>query len=278
MSPLVTEKIGIVIVVFFVASALFAARISPYSRNELSGEPFEEPSIKHLLGTNDLGYDNLSEIIYGSKASIKVGIIVGIISTFFSILLGTMSAYPGSPWDKILMRFLDILLAIPSLPLIIVLTSFLGADLYSIIVILSFISSTHGIRVIRSQAISIKERDYVLAAKSMGAGSMYIIFRHIMPGVFALGIPKFVLTANQAIITESGLAFLGIGDVSQKSWGMIIHFAHSYPETYFSSLWMWWLMPPILCLVLLVLGLTFMGNFLERKFNPKKVKLGFYTK
>ncbi len=265
----ISEKVGFALLLFFVLLVLFAPKLMPYSYDELSGFPLQSPSKKHLLGTNDLGVDNLSSLIYASRASFKVGMSVAFISTSISIFLGVLLAYPVAPWDSISMRFIDAFLAIPPLPLIIVLVSFTGSELYIIILVLSFISSIRGIRVIRSQTISIKHREYVLASRSLGAGRGHILVRHLLPSVAYLGVPKFVITANQAIITESGLAFLGIGDPAQKSWGSIIHYAQSYPDTYFSNTWLYWLLPPIVCLVLLVLSLTLIGNYLERKLRCK---------
>jgi peptide/nickel transport system permease protein len=180
---------------------------------------------------------------------------------------GIVAGFYGGKVENTLMRFTDILLVIPDLPLMIILIALLGRSLWIIIVVLGVLSWTSTARVVRSQTLSVKERKFVQRARAIGGGNMYIIRRHIFPLAFPLMVVNAVLVISAAIYNESVLGFLGLGDPTRLSWGQMLQFAFSRGAM---SAGAWWaLVPPGLAIVWVVLGLTLLGQGLERVFNPR---------
>jgi peptide/nickel transport system permease protein len=255
---------GIIILFAFFLVAVFAPVISPYDPRSYDGPSLSAPGGEFLLGTNDLGQDILSQIIYGTRTSLFVGITVALISTLLSMGFGLLSGY-NRRLDPYIMGLCNMILAIPNLLILIIVVSFSGAHLWNVILVLSLLTWPGYAKIIRSQVLSLRERDYVKAARTFGAKQSYILYKHILPNIYPLAAVKFVNSAKSAVVTEASLSFLGLGDVTRTSWGMMLHYAFQTSVTFVTSAWQWWVLPPTLCIVLLILSLAFVGYGLEGK-------------
>jgi len=216
-----------------------------------------------------MGQDILSELIWGARTSIFIGLTVGTFSMIMATVVALTAGVYGGWVDRSLMRIVDFFLAVPRLPFIIVLAVYLGSSIGNIILVLLLFTWAKGTRVIRSQALSLKGQTHIEAAQLLGASRGYIILRHILPEILPLSAFKFVKSSSYALIAEAGLAFLGIGDPTVKSWGMMFHYVQSYPGIYYTNVWIWWFCPPAVCLMLIILGLLFLGYSLEGVANPR---------
>lgn len=266
-----TALLGMGMLLVAVLVALFAPWLAPYNPEEAVRVTIDNiyapPNSQHLLGTDDAAKDVLSNLIYGSRVSLIVGFFASFISLFIGGLVGIVAGFYGGRVENVLMRLTDILLVIPDLPLMIVLIAFLGRSLGVLILVIGVLGWTGTARVVRSQTLSVKERKFVQRARAIGAGNGYIIRRHIFPLVFPLMVVNAVLVISAAILNESTLSFLGLGDPTRLSWGQMLNFAFSRGGM---SAKAWWsLVPPGLAIIWVVLGLTLLGNGLERIFNPR---------
>lgn len=258
---------GVSILATIAAIAVLADRIAPYDPYAIVAPPFQPPSPKHPLGTNDLGQDILSEVIYGSRISLYVGLSAASISTLIGLILGLVSGYFGGRIDEAISGAIDIMLAIPSLPLIIVLAAYLGSSLNNIVLVLVIFGWVDVARVIRAQTLSLRERPYIEAAKAFGSKASRIIFKHILPNVAPIAIAYIILGATSAILIEAGLSFLGLGDPTAKSWGQILHHAQARNALYL-GLWTWVFIPGFL-IALVGTGFTLLGMAIEEYINPR---------
>jgi ABC-type dipeptide/oligopeptide/nickel transport system permease subunit len=265
-----TGKIAFGMLVFLIFIALFAPFLAPYSPDALAGEPLEEPSIKHPLGTNDIGQDILSELIYGARTSLMVGLSVAILSTCVGFLVGVAAGYFRGIADIILMRLVDVLLTIPKLPLIILFAFFLGSKLINVVSFLVFLSWPSIARTVRSQTLSLREREYIRYAKFVGASFPYLLRRHFIAELFPLLVAKMVMLVSYAISAEAGLSFLGLGDPTAKSWGMMLNHAQRYPALFWSNAWAYWLLPAGLAITFTILTFTLLGFTAEEALNVRK--------
>ncbi len=261
--------VGLAILLFFTVMALFAPWLVPHDPAAFDAAPLLPPSAEHPLGTNDAGQDIFSELIYGTRVSLLVAAVTSLLILGLATLVGTLAGYLGGVTDSALMRGVDVLLAIPRLPLMIVIAAYAGTGLTQIILIIALFSWPISARLIRAEVLSLRYRLHVQAARSFGGDARYIITRHLIPALAPILITTLVLQAGRAVLTEAGLAFLGLGDPTIKSWGLMMRYALSFSGIYFGSYWVWWLLPPGLCLTALLLGLTFLGQGLEAWANPR---------
>jgi peptide/nickel transport system ATP-binding protein/peptide/nickel transport system permease protein len=263
----VSAVLGVSLILILVFTAVFAEQLSPYDPTEREGRPFEEPSATHLLGTNDIGQDILSELINGTRSSLTVGFAAAAVAIFLGTSVGLLSGYYAR-LDSILMRVVDVILVIPFLPLLILLAAYLGRSQTNTIIIIGMLIWAGSARVIRSQVMTISKQEYVLAARAVGATDRHIIFRHILPQVMLLAIGQFVLVISTAILLEAALSFLGLGDPIQKSWGTILYWAQ-VRGAFLTPAWLWWVMPPGLLIVAAALGFALIGFSLEQRVDPR---------
>lgn len=260
--------VGLVILSAFVFIAVFAPQISPYPPYERVGTPFEKPSIRHLLGTNDIGQDILSEIIYGTRISLLIGILSAGVSLVIGTIVGMTAGYMGGKVDAVLMRAVDLNLVIPMLPLMILLAAFLGPSFWNIVLVIGILSWASPARVIRSQVLTIKNKGYVEAVEVLGANPFYTIVNHILPPTMSIIISQLILMSSRAILTEASLSFLGLGDPTQKSWGIILYYAQAR-SAFLTDAWLWWILPPGILITILVISFAYIGNTLEEIVNPR---------
>ncbi len=260
---------GAVVLAAFILIAIFGPIFMPFSTLDFGEveDILNPPSPKHLLGTDDMGRDVLANLISGARISLLIGGIATAISMGIGTLIGIVSGYFGKAVDNALMRFTDFFLVIPWLPLMMVLAAILGTSLWNIIFVIGITGWAGTARVVRSQTLSVKERQYVERAISVGAGSGHIMARHILPNVFPLVFANTVLVAAVAIVSETTLSFLGLGDPTTASWGMMLHYAFESGST--SAGAYWYYLPPGICVVLVVLSFTLLGYAFDEIMNPK---------
>jgi peptide/nickel transport system permease protein len=263
--------VGLAMLLVIIFVAVLAPWIAPYDPNAQQNigteNIYEKPSLQHLFGTDDAGKDVLSNFIYGSRVSLIVGFFASFISVVIGGLIGVVSGFYGGKVDNGLMRFTDIMLVIPPLPLAVVIVAMTKPSLMNIILVIGILGWTGTARLVRSQTLSVKERKFVLRAKAIGADNMHIIRRHILPHVLPLMVANTVLVISLAILEESTLSFLGLSDPTVISWGQMLNFAFTRGGM---SAGAWWaLLMPGLGIVWVVLGLTLLGHGLEQIFNPR---------
>jgi peptide/nickel transport system permease protein len=240
--------------------ALLADLIAPYDPSARF-EPYTSPTRAHLLGTNDLGNDILSELIHGTRVSLLVGFGAALIATVLGLVLGLFSGYLKGWTDEILMGITDIFLMIPRIPLIIILAAFLDPSFWLVGVVIGLLWWTSTARVVRSKTLQIREMNYIQSARCLGFSQRHILFSDILPNIFHIVLPKFMLTIAMAMIAEASLAFLGLGDPSTKSWGMMINYAFRGGGMV-NEMW-WWLLPPGICITLVVSAVVLLSFSLE---------------
>lgn len=256
---------GIIVVLLFLAAAL-ASFISPYDRDEIDRKHIlEAPSETHLMGTDDLGRDVLSRMIYGSRISLAVGFVAVGIATIIGIILGALAGYYGRWTDRLIMRFIDIMLSIPTFFFILAVIAFIGPGIWNIMIIIGLTSWMGVARLVRAEFLSIKEREFVLAARALGASDVRIIFNHILVNSMAPVFVSAVLGIAGAILVESALSFLGLGvQPPTPSWGNILTLGKDNIEI------AWWLSVfPGLAILITVLGYNLVGEGLRDVIDPR---------
>jgi peptide/nickel transport system permease protein len=264
-----SKWLGPAIILFFFIMAVGAEQFAPYGRYEQVGPSFEPPSSLYILGTDDCGYDIFSQVIWGSRNSFLIGIMTSIFAVSGGLIWGILAGYYGGLTDRLLMRLCDIILSLPQLMFMILIAVYVGPSLSNIIIMLAVFMMPRIARVIRGQVISLKENAYIKTSRMFGAKARYLVRRHYIPELFPLICISVVNLVGRAILAESGLAFLGLGDPTSKSWGLIINYALSYPMTYLTNAWTWWILAPVACIILLNLGFVMVGYSLEEVFDPR---------
>ncbi|MCB8978241.1 MAG: ABC transporter permease [Ardenticatenaceae bacterium] len=263
--------VGLFMLLVVVLMAIFAPVIAPYDPKEVVRVTIDDiyaaPSATHWLGTDDAGRDVLSNFIYGSRVSLIVGFFASFISIFIGSLVGIVAGFYGGRAENLLMRFTDIMLVIPDLPLAVVIVALTKPSLWNIIFVIGLLGWTGSARLVRSQTLAVKQRKFVLRARSIGAGNMHIIRHHILPMVLPLIVVNTVLVISLAILNESTLSFLGLSDPTALSWGQMLNFA--FTRGAMSARAWWALVMPGLGIVWAVLACTLLGQGLEQVLNPR---------
>lgn len=263
-------KIGLIMVGFLILVAIFAPVIAPYDPYDVSQRTAKglPPSAKHLLGTTiNTGQDIFSMLVYGTRVSLIVGVTSGVCIAFVGSVFGVMAGYLGGFVDTLIMRIVDIMLVIPTLPLVIVLTNVLGRDFWIIILIFVALGWTGLARTIRSLVLVLKNSNYVKAAELAGASRWHVMIRHILPGTSHLVIMSTALSSAGIMVAEAGLSFLGLGDPTAISWGKMLADAQSGGALLFGA-W-WWILAPGLGIFLAVFGFMRLGIVMEEIANPR---------
>lgn len=249
--------------------AIFAPLLAPYNPRAITGRALEQPSAQHWLGTDIPGRDILSQLIYGARISLLVAIVGASLAMLGAILLGVLPALIGGATDTLSNRFVVFLLALPGLPLIVLISALAGPNQAAIVLVIATSGIASNARILRSQALSLREAGYITAARGFGGGRLYVLRRHLVPGLGPLILVGFVNWASTAIALESALTFLGLGDPSGSSWGLMINRALAQQSIYFSPMWVWWVLPAGIAITLAILSFAFVGIALEPVFNPR---------
>ena len=264
--------IGFWIVFFFLVVALFAPWLAPYPpwemlfANDGSLASLRPPSAEFPAGTTHLGYDLLSQLILATRTTVMIGLISGVISIVIGANVGLIAGYFGGLVDEVLMRITDILYGMPFLPFVIVLISLFGRQIEYVILAIALIVWRTSARVIRAQTISIKQRQFVVAARARGCGDFRIIYRHILPNILPLLLLYTSFNIAWSIVTEASTSFLGFGDGETISWGGMLYELWLSGKT--RTAW-WWFIAPAACIVALVTSLVFVSRAYEEYANPR---------
>jgi peptide/nickel transport system permease protein len=257
---------GAVLALVFALAVSLGPPLAPYDPQDMSFPSLSPPSSAHWLGVNDGGMDILSELLYGLRSTVAFGLLTGIVALVVGVCLGLSAAWFGDPLDAISMRLADVLLAIPAVMILILMAAFFRLSPAALALILAFLYWPTTAKGIRAQALVVKSRLHIQAARQMGASGTYIIIRHLLPELFPLYLIGFATKARMAMFMEASLSFLGLFDPSRKSLGIMISYALKY---YYLEVWWNWLLPPILCLSLLIMTVTFLAVSLEKVFDPR---------
>jgi peptide/nickel transport system permease protein len=266
---------GLVVLTLFILMAIFAPLLADPEGLEVTkatGGVLEAPSSEFWLGTDDNGRSVLTLLIWGARISLFVGLMATLISMIIGTLVGLLSGYFGGWTGAILFRFTEWMLVIPFLPLAIVLASVLGRSLLNIVIVIGVTSWPGTALLIRAQTLSVKERAYLERSRALGAGHGHLVRRHVLPNVVPLVFANTTLTVAIAILSETTLSFLGLGDPTRVSWGSMLEDAYSVGAMTTGS-W-WFFIPPGVCVVLVVLSFTLVGQALEDVLNPRLRKTG----
>jgi len=263
--------LGITILVVFAFIAVFGPTIAPYKVDVVAGGQFDKylpQSSEHWMGTDVLGYDIFSQLLYGARTSVIVGIFAAVIASFLGASVGLYSGYVGGWQDEVIMRINDIVLSIPWLVLMIIIAAFLGeVNMVGLILIIGLTGWSGTARLVRAQVLSIRERQFIERAKAIGANDLHIIKAHILPNAFPLVFANTILTVAISILSEATLSFLGMRPVGVVTWGTMLSYA--WGSSAFLIGLHWWIVAPGLCIVFVVLGFTLFGYALDDILNPK---------
>ena len=251
--------VGSVVLTIFLLSAIFGNLISPYDPSDMAFDMMEPPSWSHPLGTDDLGRDLLSRIIVGTQVSLFVGISTVVLALFAGLILGVLAGYLGGWVDHVIMRYIDLQWAFPNFIIAVYLVAVFGTGLSNVIVAISLAFVDDFARIARGMVLSIKEEQYVAAARTVGVSDIRIMWRHILPNAAAPIIVQATVSISYAILGEASLSFLGLGvDASTPTWGLILADGRSFISR------AWWLgIFPGLAIMLTVLSINFLGDTLR---------------
>ncbi|WP_346775344.1 oligopeptide ABC transporter permease [Bacillus sp. RO2] len=265
--------VGAVVLALLILSALLAPLIAPYNpytsqENDLGLiNVLQAPNSEHLLGTDSLGRDLLSRIIYGGRVSLSVALVAVCISSFIGIVMGLLAGYYGRWVDVIVMRITDVVICFPVLFLVISVATLLKPNLYNVMIVIGLVSWTTMTRLVRGEVLRLREMEYIEASKALGQSNLVIIGKHILPNIMAPITVQATLQTAEAILTESALSFLGVG-VQQPipSWGNMLNEATSITILQFKP-WVW--APPGFAILLTILCINFLGDGLRDALDPK---------
>ncbi|MGZ8618516.1 MAG: ABC transporter permease [Actinomycetota bacterium] len=264
-------RIGLFVLCFFVVVAIVGPFLVPALSIDPAtapGVPLQPPSLAYPLGTDNFGRSVLSLMIVGTRISLTVGFV----AAFGAILIGasvgvTAGYFGGTKVDTVLNAFTNWFLVIPWIALAIALASILGPTLFNVILVIAVTSWASTARLVRSQALSVKERPFIERSRALGAGHWHLVTRHILPNVFPVLFANAVLMVALAILSETTLAILGLGDPNAMSWGRIIE--ESFTAGALSAGWWWWLIPPGLAILAVTLSFTMVGYALDEVLSPR---------
>ena len=256
--------LGLILILLIVLLAVFAPLIARYDPNAIDLINMRKaPSAAHWFGTDDLGRDVFARVVYGSRTSLMIGFVPSVISLVLGTVLGLMAGFMSRRVDAVIMRLADVVLAFPSLLLAMVVMYTLGSSILNMFIALSIINWAGTARVVRAQTLSIKEKEFVEAARSMGVSRFKIVFRHILPNCLPNLIVLFTLDIPGAIMWESSMSFLGVGDPNAASWGLMVSQGKSY-----AYMCPWLILAPGLAILITVMAFNFLGDGLRDAIDP----------
>jgi peptide/nickel transport system permease protein len=259
--------VGTGIVGFFVLVAI----IGPFftsSPNQIGGPQYAGPSAHYWLGTTQTGQDVFAQLVVSTRASLEIGVGAALLAAFVSIVIGITGGYAGGIVDDILSLLSNVVLVIPTLPLVIVILAYVKSNgLLPLIIIIALTSWAASARVLRAQTLSVRNREYVLSARASGERLWRIVFVEIMPNELPIIVSNFIFGMIFAILTQAALAFIGLGDPTLLTWGNMLNIAYS-DEALPIGAW-WWIIPPGLCIALLGMGLALINFSLDELLNPR---------
>ncbi len=227
--------VGLGLLAIVLGIAIFAGALTSFDPLRTGAQPLEPPSVRHLLGTDELGRDLWSNIAYGARASLLVGVLATLLATAAGIAVGAAAGLYGRWWDEGLMRLTEVFQIVPRILVALLLVALFGATLWTLIPVIAVTGWPMTARLVRSEILSLREREFALAATALGAGDVRLIWRHFLPNAFPPVLVGLPLQVGRAILLEAGLNFLGLGDPGVASWGRLLQSAQGYMRD------AWWL-------------------------------------
>lgn len=263
---------GLLIYGLFILVAIFAPWIAPHAPDEIIREggkwyADQPPSARFLLGTTNMGRDIFSQLVFGTRPTLLVGFTAAFLVALIGTIVGMISGYLGGTTDNVLMRLTDITFGVPFEPFVIVLVAFLGPSLWNIVIAMALLLWRDTARVIRAQVLSLRERDFVEAARVIGASPVRILMVHIAPNVIPLSFLYGSLAVGWAVLTEAAISFLGFGDPKVISWGYMLHEAFGAQALARGAYY--WFVPPGICIMLAIMGGFMIGRGAEELLYPR---------
>ncbi len=259
-------SISLVVLVVLVGAAVFAPYVSPAQPDAMAFDMLTPPSWAHPFGTDDLGRDLLSRVIFGARISIFVGIVTVVSSMLVGVLMGLLAGYYGGWLDTVIMRYIDLQWAFPNFIIAVYLVAVFGAGLSNVIIAIALAFLDDFARIARGMVLTVRERDYVEAARALGASDLRLMLRHILPNSLAPLIVQATVSVSYAILAEAGLSFLGLGvKASTPTWGLILSDGRSFISR------AWWLgIFPGVAIMVTVLAINFFGDYLRDVFDVRE--------
>lgn len=270
-------RVGLIVFTACVLLALFGPIIAPFGATERIYDGagklvrLAPPSWDHWLGTTLMGRDVLSQMLWGARPALIIGVLTALGTVVIGLNVGLIAGYMGGRIDSLLMRITDIFLGLPFLPFIIVLLSLTGQNIWTIILSMMIVMWRSTARIVRAEVLSIRERQFIAAAKTTGASNFDIIYKEIAPNVMPFALVGVTFALAWAIITEASIGFLGFGDPNVVSWGSIIFDAYASQMMYRAP---WWVVPPGIAIMALVTSVYFVGRAYEEVVNPRIKQVG----
>ncbi len=259
---------GLAILAFFALLGFVGPLLFPGDPNAFSADILQPPSAAHWLGTTQTGQDVLTQLLVGTRFSLIMGFAIGIATMIISIIVGLASGYFGGWIDEVLSLITNIFLVLPTLPLAILLAAFAAyRGPVTILIVLTVTGWSWGARILRAQTLSMRNRDYVEAARASGESTLRIIFFEILPNETSIVAAELLGTVIYAILAETGLEFLGLGDITSTSWGTMLYWAGNNDALLLGAIW--WFLPPGLCIAVLGAGLAFVNFGIDEIANPR---------
>jgi peptide/nickel transport system permease protein len=259
---------GLGILIFFAIVAIFAPQLAPHNPTSIEFGPLLHPSGSHLLGTTNEGQDIFSELIYSSRDTLIVALSTGIVISFVQLVMGVFSGYVGGWIDGVLSTITNIFLVLPGLPLLIVIVAYVqNKSVTTIIIVLTITGWAWGARVLRAQAISLRDRPFMEAARMSGEGRVRIVVFHVVPNMFGVLAANFFGAALYAVLTYTVLQYLGLGNINQLTWGSMLYQAQN-ATAFLLHLWLW-LIPPGVCILLLGTGFGLLNFAVDEVADPR---------
>jgi peptide/nickel transport system permease protein len=257
--------VGLALVLGFVLLAALAPRLAPFAPLSMGKDSFRPPDTTYRMGTDDVGRDLLSGVLWGTRVSLLVGLLAASTSTLIGVVVGSLAGYYRGLTDDLLMRLTEFFLVIPRFFLVLIIVALFGSSIWNIILVIGVLSWPVTARLVRAEFLSLREKEFVEAVRAMGVPDLRIILRHLLPNAAPPIVVSGSLQIARAILMEAGLSFLGLGDPNQASWGVMLYNAQRFLRH------AWWTAAfPGLAIFLLVMGFNLVGDGLNDALNPRQ--------
>lgn len=264
-------RIGLALTALTVFFALLAPVLAPYDPWTSVAEAYLPPGAGHILGTNDIGQDIFSELLYGAGTSLATGFLSAAVSLTIGVSAGMLAGWYGGRVDRFVTKVTAFFLTVPFIPAVILLSAFARPGVVGMALILGAMSWAGTARVVRAQTLAVREKDYIQTVKAMGASDFYLLRRHVVKELLPWILYQGVLRVKSGILSESSLSFLGLGSTVQKSWGSMIYYAQA-KNALLTGAWVWWIVPPGLCIVLVSCALMLISYGAEEWMDKRLVR------
>ena len=249
---------GTILLAIFVLTAIFANLLMPYTMQDMT-VPFQKPTAEHLLGTNDIGQDILSELILGTRTTLITGVMAAASVVLVGTGMGLISGYFGGIVDKAIQSLTAVVMTLPQLPLTIVLVTFMSPSIWNIVIAITITAWAGTARLVRAKTLELRQMPFILAEEMMGQNAFVTMFKHILPNLKDIAMMRATLAVSSAMLTEASLSFMGLGVYTQKSWGSILYYAFQKNGVVTGRTW--WYVPPIVCISLCIFGFVLIGYY-----------------